>query len=226
MSYLLTQEKKSTTEVTWEDQQRINKFGRFNVTSHELQAELKAKRVRSFIFICIFQSALTAGAGSSLPCAARSRRAPCTAAYVLSGPRPQKLLEDLDDAENELMVTDESAVRPHAFRFISIKKQIDMYYLQYNHVLFSAAATALCQLELASSGPSRQVRFGVGECFVTMENDNASERLGAGAHNSASLRRSAFPGDAELFFYSHSHLLHLSCSLTAAIPGPTPARSG
>jgi len=33
-------------EVTWEDQQHICAFGRFNTRVHEVNAELKAKSVR------------------------------------------------------------------------------------------------------------------------------------------------------------------------------------
>lgn len=72
-------------EVTWEDQQEINAFGRLNNRMHEIAAELKVK---------------------------------------------QKLLEDLEDASNELMVTDEE-----------------------------------------------EVRYAVGDTFVTLENMAAEERL-------------------------------------------------
>jgi len=38
------------TEVTWEDQQNINLFGRINSKFHELEDEIKAKKVHiSFI---------------------------------------------------------------------------------------------------------------------------------------------------------------------------------
>jgi hypothetical protein len=33
------------TEVTWEDQQNINKFGRLNNKFHELEDEIKSKKV-------------------------------------------------------------------------------------------------------------------------------------------------------------------------------------
>jgi hypothetical protein len=33
------------TEVTWEDQQNINLFGRLNNKCHELEDEIKAKKV-------------------------------------------------------------------------------------------------------------------------------------------------------------------------------------
>ena len=35
----------SETEVTWEDQQNINKFGRLNNRFHELQDEIKIAKV-------------------------------------------------------------------------------------------------------------------------------------------------------------------------------------
>ena len=37
-------------EVTWEDQQHICAFGRFNQRMHEVNAELKAKAVRAMPF--------------------------------------------------------------------------------------------------------------------------------------------------------------------------------
>lgn len=36
---------KSDTEVTWEDQQNINKFGRLNNRFHELEDEIKIAKV-------------------------------------------------------------------------------------------------------------------------------------------------------------------------------------
>uniref|UniRef100_A0A7S0DD37 Prefoldin subunit 4 n=1 Tax=Micromonas pusilla TaxID=38833 RepID=A0A7S0DD37_MICPS len=72
-------------EVTWEDQQHICAFGRFNTRVHEVNAELRAKA---------------------------------------------KMAEDLEEASNELIVTDEDAVR-----------------------------------------------FGVGETFVLVENDDAESML-------------------------------------------------
>mmetsp|Transcript_9993 Transcript_9993/g.41961 ORF Transcript_9993/g.41961 Transcript_9993/m.41961 type:complete len:124 (-) Transcript_9993:64-435(-) len=72
-------------EVTWEDQQHICAFGRFNTRVHEVNAELRAKA---------------------------------------------KMAEDLEEASNELIVTDEDAVR-----------------------------------------------FGVGETFVLVENDDAEAML-------------------------------------------------
>mmetsp|Transcript_12604 Transcript_12604/g.27240 ORF Transcript_12604/g.27240 Transcript_12604/m.27240 type:complete len:127 (-) Transcript_12604:499-879(-) len=53
-------------EVTFEDQQNINKFSRLNTRMHELAAQVKAKK---------------------------------------------KILEDLEDAGNELMLSDEDSVR-------------------------------------------------------------------------------------------------------------------
>lgn len=43
---LAVQSDSSTPEVNWEDQQRINRFGRLNNQHHELQAEIKAKKAR------------------------------------------------------------------------------------------------------------------------------------------------------------------------------------
>lgn len=38
----------SEVEVTWEDQQNINKFGRLNNRYHELEDEIKVAKVRFF----------------------------------------------------------------------------------------------------------------------------------------------------------------------------------
>eukprot|EP00252_Welwitschia_mirabilis_P006398 TRINITY_DN17280_c0_g1_i1.p1 TRINITY_DN17280_c0_g1~~TRINITY_DN17280_c0_g1_i1.p1 ORF type:complete len:127 (-),score=41.96 TRINITY_DN17280_c0_g1_i1:333-713(-) len=54
------------TEVTWEDQQNINKFGRLNNRFHELEEEIKLKK---------------------------------------------EVAENLEDASNELILTDEDVVR-------------------------------------------------------------------------------------------------------------------
>jgi prefoldin subunit 4 len=44
----------SDKEVTWEDQQNINKFGRLNNRLHELEDEIKIAKVPSFcVFICL-----------------------------------------------------------------------------------------------------------------------------------------------------------------------------
>ncbi|GAB2211445.1 hypothetical protein Droror1_Dr00024758 [Drosera rotundifolia] len=56
----------SETEVTWEDQQNINKFGRLNTRFHELEDEIKVAKETS---------------------------------------------ENLEDAENELILTDEETIR-------------------------------------------------------------------------------------------------------------------
>ena len=103
-------------QVNWEDQQRINKFGRLNSRLHEIQAELKAKRARpaSPLFGSLRRGAKVTHLGWALK-------------------NTQKLLEDLDEAGNEILVTDDT-----------------------------------------------EVRYGVGECFVSMENDDASRRLDKG----------------------------------------------
>ncbi|KAK9820087.1 hypothetical protein WJX72_006008 [[Myrmecia] bisecta] len=58
--------KAKDVEVTFEDQQRINTFGKLNLRFHELEAEMRHKKT---------------------------------------------LLDDLEDASNELMLTDEEQVR-------------------------------------------------------------------------------------------------------------------
>lgn len=62
----MSQPPPKSTEVTWEDQQLINSFGRQNFRLHELEAQIKAK---------------------------------------------QKELEDLEDASNEMMLSDDEIVR-------------------------------------------------------------------------------------------------------------------
>lgn len=41
------------TEVTWEDQQNINKFGRLNNRFHELEDEIKIAKVKFFIMLSV-----------------------------------------------------------------------------------------------------------------------------------------------------------------------------
>jgi prefoldin subunit 4 len=80
-------------EVTLEDQKRINTFSRLNARMHDLMAQVKAKKVT--------------GAGG------RCSTSPCTNAAALI-PAPcalQKYLEDLEDAGNELMLSDEETIR-------------------------------------------------------------------------------------------------------------------
>lgn len=47
MNIIHPQSDSSTPEVNWDDQQRINAFGRLNTQRHELQAEIKAKKARA-----------------------------------------------------------------------------------------------------------------------------------------------------------------------------------
>lgn len=86
--------------MNWDDQQRINAFGKLNTQRHELQAEIKAKKARSV-------NALRADTGlfSTLNCFLSVRP------FVFASPASQKLIEDLEDAGNELMITDETEVR-------------------------------------------------------------------------------------------------------------------
>lgn len=44
----------SEVEVTWEDQQNINKFGRLNNRLHELNDEIKAAKVNAFFYFPVF----------------------------------------------------------------------------------------------------------------------------------------------------------------------------
>ncbi|EFJ09419.1 hypothetical protein SELMODRAFT_82059, partial [Selaginella moellendorffii] len=62
------------TEVTWEDQQNINAFGRLNAKFHDLEDEIKAKKAQCWL-------------------------------------RNQELAENLEDASNELVLSDEEVVR-------------------------------------------------------------------------------------------------------------------
>ena len=88
-----------TPEVTREDQQRINAFGRLNNQLHELQAELEGKKAR----------------GAARPPARPPPRAACSLYALASSSRgshtpldhAQKLLGNLEEAENELLVSDD-----------------------------------------------------------------------------------------------------------------------
>lgn len=45
LNYMYVKAGKSDTEVTWEDQQNINKFERLNNRFHELEDEIKIAKV-------------------------------------------------------------------------------------------------------------------------------------------------------------------------------------
>ncbi|KAK1407228.1 hypothetical protein QVD17_00082 [Tagetes erecta] len=49
--YIMQQAGGSETEVTWEDQQNINKFGRLNNWFHELEDEVKIAKVKRLEWI-------------------------------------------------------------------------------------------------------------------------------------------------------------------------------
>ena len=72
----------SRIEVSWEDQRHINLFNRLHVQHMELQAEVKIHKVHRN-----------------------------TATGLASQSWPQKKLEDLEDASNELILVDEDEVR-------------------------------------------------------------------------------------------------------------------
>ena len=80
--------------MTRDDQANINSFGRLNNRLHELDAELEGKKA----------------------CADAQQRRPCAVpdAACCHVARAQKLLDDLEDASNELMITDDTEVRARA----------------------------------------------------------------------------------------------------------------
>ena len=80
-------------EVDRDDQAAINEFGRLNNRLHELDAELEGKKARSPGSLCSLKRLLWLGRH---------------AAHQL---RFQKLLADLEDASNELLITDDSEAR-------------------------------------------------------------------------------------------------------------------
>ncbi|KAL9318575.1 hypothetical protein ACSQ67_015092 [Phaseolus vulgaris] len=84
----------SETEVTWEDQQNINKFGRLNNRFHELEDEIKIAKV--FIgqeqYQYIYLSVVDVFCRDWM--------------YFL-----QETNDNLEDASNELILTDEEVVR-------------------------------------------------------------------------------------------------------------------
>ena len=82
--------------------------------------------------------------------------------------RAQKLLDDLEDASNELMITDDTEASAAARAF-----------------LLSVRACA------DAARAARQVRYVVGGSFVTVPNDDAETRLQSGAPASGSTRGGA-----------------------------------
>jgi prefoldin subunit 4 len=84
----------SPPPVTREDQRRINAFGRLNNRKQDVQAELAGKKAR--------RGEGTGKGGDTLCVLTLLSISLCAA---------QKALEDLEEASNELLVTDETAVR-------------------------------------------------------------------------------------------------------------------
>ncbi|KAK6915408.1 Prefoldin beta-like [Dillenia turbinata] len=82
----------SDTEVTWEDQQNINKYGRLNNRFHELEGEIKFAKMINKCFSIITHLWLLVA------------MAPNQAHF-------EESLENLEDASNELILTDEEVVR-------------------------------------------------------------------------------------------------------------------
>ena len=85
--------------MTREDQQRINAFGRLNNQLHELQAELEGKKARR-------RRATTRASAARRSPLALAPRPPRGWAHPLPR-RAQKLMENLEEAENELLVSDD-----------------------------------------------------------------------------------------------------------------------
>ena len=89
-------------EVLWEDQKRINSFGRLHNRKVELLSHVRVQEVRD-------------------PRRPRARIDPAIASRGAAAPdlrgsgtdrsRPQKLVEDLEDASNEIMLSDDDVVK-------------------------------------------------------------------------------------------------------------------
>ena len=161
----------TSPEVLWEDQQRINQFGRLNNQLHELRAELKAKQARRHRGVCARAGAgRSAGRARELACccAGPPARATCVAAP------PQSLLADLEDAGNELLIADDTEARARVVGDAPPP-------CAARPLLTPALLHALQPPSLASRLRAPQVRYGVGETYVTLSTDEATERLDAGA---------------------------------------------
>lgn len=87
----------STPEVLWEDQKRINEFGKLNNRHHELSAKLREKKVWNPSF------------KAPRLCAGGEKEG----AHDGGGKNfvAQKLQDDLEDASNELVIAEEPEVR-------------------------------------------------------------------------------------------------------------------
>ncbi|OWM82047.1 hypothetical protein CDL15_Pgr001621 [Punica granatum] len=80
----------SETEVTWEDQQNINRFSKLNNRFHELEDEIKAAKTGQKLDSLQFNAVLL---------------------LSLIHHRQQERNDNLEDASNELILTDEEVVR-------------------------------------------------------------------------------------------------------------------
>ncbi|GAU21911.1 hypothetical protein TSUD_34080 [Trifolium subterraneum] len=95
----------SETEVTWEDQQNINKFGRLNNRLHELHDEIKI--AKSFP-----EKHRLPPLKPPIPTASPLQTTPPYPPPVRHIPAAQREANDnLEDASNELILTDEEVVR-------------------------------------------------------------------------------------------------------------------
>ena len=97
--------------MTWEDQQHICAFGRFNTRLHEVNAELKAKSVRTVQ--CPRDSTnRKIRSQLTLPKLHSRRRLYTVAKHSSQTPKlKQKMVEDLEEASNELIIADDDSVR-------------------------------------------------------------------------------------------------------------------
>lgn len=90
-------------EVDRDDQASINEFGRLNNRLHELDAELEGKKART-------QEQPRALPTSAQRCG-RGVRKRLLCSGLASPAAFQKLLADLEDASNELLITDDTEAR-------------------------------------------------------------------------------------------------------------------
>ena len=100
--------------MSWDDQQNICAFGRLNTRLHEVNAELKAKSVRTYPGranwdpTCIKR--LTSFCHNK-PAAPLAEPSPTEQPPIKPLREQQKIVEDLDEASNELIIADDDTVR-------------------------------------------------------------------------------------------------------------------
>ena len=120
--------------MTSEDQDSINTFGRLNNRYHDIQSQIKAKKVRSIphclLHACLGVRPVMHSLVDSFTRSLTHSFVPFLSwplmgiAYCLPCSTWQKFCEDLEDASNELMLSDDDVVK-YSYGFVFVHMSND-----------------------------------------------------------------------------------------------------